>query len=231
MHIHCILHADFEKLGVIEDWAFSRDVRLSLTRSDLSEPFPHPSAFEILVLLGGPQSACELQRYSYLQREVELIRQSIQAQRSILGICLGAQILGEALGASACKSPEREVGFFEVTCLAAADQDPVFSKFPPRFNAIHWHNDMPSIPVGGRLLAESKGCPHQAFAYGDRNYGLQFHLEMKQSNLQEMVRAVPSDLTPGRYIESKEMLLAHDLGEMHRLLFLLLDHLKACQTH
>ena len=81
-----------------------------------------------------------------------------------------------------------------VELLDAAKDDPVFRHFPNKFEAMHWHYDMPGLPEGAALSAKSEGCPRQAFRYGDRIYGFQFHFEMTESLLKGMVENCLSDL-------------------------------------
>lgn len=224
MRIHYLIHAAYESPGAIDDWAHANKHTSSSTHTYKGEKLPNANDFDFLIVMGGPQSATQLDKWAYLKDEIALIKQTIAANKPILGICLGAQLLAESLGASTQKSPHREIGVFPIELLPDAKHDPAFSQFPPSFDVMHWHNDMPGIPTNARLLAKSAGCPQQAFSVGDRLYGLQFHLEITPTDVKQMLPH-EGELKPGLYIETKEKLLSHDLKEINKKLFKLLDYL------
>ncbi len=225
MHIHYIQHAPFEKLGVIEDWAHQEGYQLSGTQTYNGETLPHASAFDFLIIMGGPQSPLQLEQYPYLLAEIELSRQAIAQQKPVLGVCLGAQIIAESLGATTTQSPNKEIGVYPIELTKEGEQDPLFKLFSKQFNVMHWHNDMPGIPKDAVLLAQSAGCPRQAFRYGDRVYGLQFHLEMDTDCIKGMIEHCAEDLQPGRYVQTKEELLTADHASINQKMCMVLDYL------
>ena len=146
-----------------------------------------------------------------------LSKKALTNKKGIVGICLGAQLIAEALGVKTQKSHHKEIGMFPITLTDDAKQDPIFNKFPSTFDVMHWHNDMPGISheVGLVLLAKSEGCPHQAFRYGDRVYGLQFHLESTLELIKGMIHNCPEDLKPGQYIRTMEQLLESNFYDIN----------------
>jgi GMP synthase (glutamine-hydrolysing) len=227
MRIHYLIHAPFEKLGVIEEWANKKKCTLSKTHTYRGEKLPSTSEFDFLIVMGGPQSTTQVNKWPYLQDEMNLIKKAIDADKTILGICLGAQLIAGSLGAKTERSSQREIGVFPVELLPEASSDPIFSQFPEKFNVMHWHNDMPGIPKGARLLAKSAGCPRQAFSIGDKIYAFQFHLEMTPANIAEMVLHCEDELKPDVYVESKQKLLSHDLKDINEKLFVALEYLSS----
>jgi len=225
MRIHAIIHAPFEKLGIIESWILKRSYILSTTHTYNGEPLPDTSSFDFLIIMGGPQSPLKLDQYPYLRNEIELAKQTIKSNKSLLGICLGAQIIGEALGAKTQTSPNKEIGSYPIEVTKEGFKDPLFQLFPEKFDVMHWHNDMPGIPDGSILLAKSEGCPHQAFCYGDRTYGLQFHLEMSAELVKGMVDHCPDDLLHGKYVRSRDELLSTDYQSINNRMLVVLDYL------
>lgn len=225
MKVHYLIHAPFEKPGIIHEWATHKGCQTSETHTYKGEKLPKVSEFDFLVIMGGPQSPCELEKYPYLENEITLAEQAINNKKAVLGICLGAQIIAEALGAKTQRSPNKEIGAYPVELTAEAIVDPLFKKFPNKFDVMHWHNDMPSIPKGGTLLAKSAGCPSQAFVYGDRVYGFQFHLEMTPEIIKEMIEHCASDLQPNLYVHSIPELLTIDFTPINQKMWLTLDHL------
>lgn len=227
MRIYCIMHATFEKLGVIETWVDKKDYTLFKTHTHNGEKLLKTNEFDFLIIMGGPQSPLYIEKWSYLKDEMNLIKKSIDADKPILGICLGAQLIAQSLGAKTVHSPHREIGVFPIELLEDAAKDPVFSQFPKIFPAMHWHNDMPGIVKNARLLAKSAGCPRQAFSINDRIYGLQCHLEMTKSNIVEMLQHSEKELTDDLYIEPKQKLLDHNLHDINQKMFLILDYLSS----
>jgi GMP synthase (glutamine-hydrolysing) len=225
MRIHCVIHAEFENPGIIETWAKEQGHIILETHTYKGEILPTADKFDLLIIMGGPQSPLNIDKWPYLQDEMILITQAIKENKAILGICLGAQLIAECLGAKTEQSPYKEVGLFPIELLPAADQDPVFSKFPKNFSVMHWHNDMPGLPKNTELLAKSNGCPRQAFKVGDRIYGLQCHLEMTKNNILDMLEHCESDLKPDLYVDSKQQLLSHDLEPVNQKMIALLDYL------
>ncbi|VVC76990.1 GMP synthase [glutamine-hydrolyzing] [Aquicella siphonis] len=228
MHIHYIIHAPFEKLGTIESWINKNQFSVSGTHVYRGEDLPAVEDFDFLIIMGGPQSALMLEKFPYLQAEVDLIQSAIAANKAILGICLGAQLLGIALGAKAEPSPHREIGVYPVEATPEASSDPLFKQFPGQFDVMHWHSDMPGLPDKAVLLAKSAGCPRQAFRYGDRVYGFQFHLELTPENIKEMVRHCQNELSPGKYVQKSEELIRSDLSGINLKMHKALDHLADC---
>ncbi len=227
MRIHAVIHAAFEKLGAIENWILKHHHRLSITNTYLGETLPDVSSFDMLIIMGGPQSPSKLDKYPYLRDEIKLASAVIAANKAMLGICLGAQIIGEALGAKTEQSPHKEIGVYPVELMQAAQDDPLFQQFPDTFDVMHWHNDMPGLSADSRLLAKSAGCPRQAFAYGDRVYGLQFHMEMNEELIRGMILHCESDLTTSQYVQSAQTLLALDLDAINQKMHQVLDYLAA----
>jgi GMP synthase (glutamine-hydrolysing) len=230
MKIHAILHASFETVGSIETWAAENKHSLTLTHSYLHQALPDVDAFDFLIIMGGPQSPREQDIYPYLSDEIKLIRRAISANKLVLGFCLGAQLIGEALGASTLRSPAKEVGIWPIHLTEDGKKDPLFQSFGNSFDVVHWHNDMPGIPEGAVLLAASEGCPYQAFRYNDRVYGFQFHMEITQENAKIMCQHCPDDLKPSKFTQSKEDLLNSDFDSVNQKMNIILDRFTKSET-
>lgn len=227
MKILCIIHANFETSGVIADWARKRDHSFSVIRPYTGEDCPNIQGYDFLIVMGGPQSPLELKKCPYLKSEIELIQQALAQNKTILGFCLGAQLIGEALGTNTERSPEKEVGIFPVELTAEAANDPLFVGLPSKLPVIHWHNDMPGLTKDSILLASSKGCPRQVVRYRNRVYGFQCHLEITQEGIKTMVEACPGDLKPSRFTQSKAELLEQDYTGINKVMLTILDRLVA----
>lgn len=227
MKILAITHVECEKLGAIQCWAQHHEHEVTVIKPYLGQALPHPKDYDIVLVMGGPQCVAESEKYPYLRDEMNLILQAIEENRPLLGICLGAQLLSTALGANSTRSPYKEMGMYPVELLESARTDPIFSKLPQRFTAMHWHFDMPAIPEGAILLAKSEGCPHQAFRFGDKTYGLQFHLEFTAALTRQLIECCSEDLAPCRYVQTQEDILTGDFDSNNQKMWAIMDGLAA----
>jgi GMP synthase-like glutamine amidotransferase len=184
MRLHGLRHESFEKEGEIAVWAAARGH--SLTHTDLwnGESLPGLDSFDFLVVMGGPMNIYEEDKFSWLAEEKRFLKASIAAGKRVIGVCLGAQLLCDALGGKVTRNARREIGWFPVTAGPDAAKSRVFAGLPPSYEAFHWHGDTFSIPPGALWTARSEACAHQAFsACEDRVVGLQFHLETNAESL------------------------------------------------
>lgn len=139
---------------------------------------PEVSEVSGLVVLGGEMNADDLEDYSFLRRVRELVREAVEEEVPVLGVCLGAQILTRALGAEVRPAPRREIGFLPVKATAAGMDDPVLAPFAPEARVFQFHEDTCELPEGAELLMEGEDVPVQAFRVGESAYGVQFHFEV-----------------------------------------------------
>ena len=116
--------------------------------------------------------------YPFLADEVRWLRQAVEADLPVLGVCLGAQLLAKALGSRVFANRVKEIGWYEVELLPEAADDPLFCDVASPATVFHWHGDTFDLPRGAVQLARSSQCENQAFRFGPSAYGLQFHLEM-----------------------------------------------------
>ncbi len=174
-----------ERLGTFEGLLKAAGCLITTLRAPVEKSWPSPSEFDGLVVLGGPQSVYEQGTYPFLARELAFLREALAAKRPILGVCLGAQLLAAALGASVTKNPQKEIGWYPVMREPGADGDPLFEPFGQTETVFQWHGDTFALPKGAVRLASSPLCNEQAFRYRDNVYGLQFHAEVTEA----MIRA------------------------------------------
>jgi GMP synthase (glutamine-hydrolysing) len=225
MRVHYLMHASFETPGIIEKWAQDRGYAFDGTQPYSGERLPKTADVDFLIVMGGPQSARRLDDHPYLRDEIKLISEVISLNKPLVGFCLGSQLIGEALGAPTIASPNKEVGFFPVQLTDEGRHDSILGKLPSEFDVLHWHYDMPGIPTGASLLARSAGCPHQAFRYGDRTYGFQFHMEPTEESIKPLLENAAEDLAPGKYTQTSEEILSANFAAMNRRMILVLDSL------
>ena len=150
---------------------------------------PDLSQVDAVVCLGGPMNVYEEDKHAFLKEEDVFIKRILSEEIPFLGVCLGAQLLAKACGAKVIKSPQKEVGFFDISLTEEGRQDPIFQGLDESFDVYQWHEDMFEVPKGAQLLASSKRCPYQAFKVGACAYGFQFHIEITAKSIREWSEA------------------------------------------
>lgn len=212
MKIHWFQHVPFEGLGAIESWLLARGHTLTCTRFYAGENAPVDiEGFDWLIVMGGPMNIYQYRDYPWLRAEKRVIREAVAASKRVLGVCLGAQLIADALGGKVYQNAEKEIGWFPVTAVPEGEVSTF--RFPEETLVFHWHGDTFSLPHGGVWLARSAGCEYQAFAIGARVLGLQFHLEMSSADVERIVAECTDELTPATYVQSRAEILARTSEE------------------
>lgn len=228
MQIHVVQHVPFEGPASFADWALERRHHLTTTRLDLGDALPKIDAsWDWLLIMGGPMNVDEETRYPWLAAEKAFIGRAIAAGKTVIGVCLGGQLIAAALGARVRRAAEKEIGWFPVDLRPQARETPIGDVLPKRFVAFHWHGDTFDIPEGALPLAGSAACPNQAFLYQGRVLGLQLHLEATPESVTSLLEHCADELVPGRYVQTAEAIqagTAHCAG-LKALLWKLLDRL------
>jgi GMP synthase-like glutamine amidotransferase len=166
-------------LGIFSGLLEQAGVDYEVLETGGAAPLPYIAWFDGAIVLGGSLGAHEP---SLLEAE-RWIREAVQRETPLLGICLGGQLLARALGGFVRRGPRPEVGIVDVFLTEAAKRDPLFGTMPRRFPAFAWHEDTFSLPRRAVPLAGSIAYEHQAFRFGESAYGLQFHPEVREDHL------------------------------------------------
>jgi GMP synthase (glutamine-hydrolysing) len=170
-------HIACEPPAAFEDELRSRGHGLVRVELDEGDALPDWREFPAIIVMGGPMGAYDEEHHPWLVDEKRLLREAVESDVPVWGVCLGAQLLAAALGARVYAGERPEVGLLPVELTPAASSDPVFSESPSSFPTLQWHGDTFELPEGSTLLASSPAYPNQAFRIG-RSYGLQFHVEV-----------------------------------------------------
>jgi GMP synthase-like glutamine amidotransferase len=227
LRIHYFQHVAFETPGYIETWANMHGHQLTATKWYEEELLPAAEDIDWLILMGGPMGVYESEKYSWLAVEKAYVKQCIDAGKTVLGICLGAQLIASAMGARVYPNAEKEIGWFPVQLTESGKTHKIFADLPSTFTVLHWHGDTFELPAGADHLLQTGICANQAFSIGKRVLALQFHLETTEETLQAMIANCGDELVVSRNVQTAKQLIAGstEIGSINVLLECVLDRM------
>ena len=208
-------HVPSEPLGVLDPLLRAAGFRIRYVNF-ARDPFAQVDVrrYDGLVVLGGPMNVDQADQYPHLTTEIEAIKEALRLEIPILGICLGAQLLAAALGANVRPNNVREIGWYRLHPTSAAQSDRLCRHFDGSQHVFQWHAYTFDLPPGAVHLASTPTCPNQAFRFGERAYGLQFHLEADEQLIQRWLH-VP-EYRAEAVAAGPEHHLDHILRDSHR---------------
>jgi GMP synthase-like glutamine amidotransferase len=225
----------YEGLGCIASWVHENGHNITYTKFfEEAYQLPTVDSLDWLIVLGGPMGVNDEHEHPWLKDEKAFLRDCMNAGKKVLGICLGAQLAADCLGASVVKATAKEIGWFPVYPTAYCEQVSwLYQLLESNPVVFHWHGDQFGIPAGALDLASSDANINQAFLYNNQVLGLQFHWEVTADGLRDMVENGRAELLPGDYLQSAaEILHAHrPLETNNRLMYALLDNFHLCQPN
>jgi len=228
MQIHVLQHVPFEGPAAIADWAERRGHPLTVSHLYAGDPLPALTDFDRLVVMGGPMSVGDTDAYPWLADELQFIADAIDAGKSVVGVCLGAQLIAAALGARVYPHAHKEIGWLPVRLTDQARGLDLCDGLPAIQTVFHWHGDTFDLPAGAVHLAESEACGNQAFLVDGRVLGLQFHLESTPASVAAICEHCADEIVPGRFVQTAAEMRGVDAdfyAGIGRTLELLLDRL------
>ena len=178
--VKVIRHVAFEALGTIGDELAAREMRFDYLDPP-SDPVAPAADAPLVIVMGGPISVNDGDRFPYLEDEIEMIRHRMAKRLPTLGICLGAQLIARALGATVAAMPKPEIGWGSLALTEAGGTGPLRHLAGP---VLHWHGEMFELPPRCESLASTPKCANQAFALGHHTLALQFHIEVGEADLE-----------------------------------------------
>lgn len=214
LSIHAFIHASFEGIGCIGQWIMDNKHFIDYTLFyEHKYELPNIDNIDWLIVMGGPMSVNNEEKYPWLVEEKQFIRTAIEKGKTVIGICLGAQLIASALGAAVYKNKQKEIGWLNVEQTEEGKRIFPFSTFGERFKVFHFHGETFDLPEGSTLIYSSEYCKNQAFAYKKRVLGFQFHLETTTRLVHAMIEHchnefeanVPSIQTPTKIVSQLDL--------------------------
>jgi len=172
-----VRHVHFEDLGALEPLFAAAGYAIEYLEAPTAN-WAEQEPADLLVLLGGPISVNDVRDYPFLVAELAFVRAALDAQRPVLGLCLGAQLMARALGREVRPMGHKEIGWSALESTEAGLRHPLRHLLSPELQVLHFHGETFELPPGAELLASTALCRHQAFALGRRALGVQFHPEV-----------------------------------------------------
>ena len=228
LNIHYLQHVPFEGPAKIGEWALAKGHNLTSTKLYEDIVLPPVESIDWLIVMGGPMNIYEEKDYPWLEQEKKFISKAIETGKTVLGVCLGAQLIADVLGAKVYRGQHKEIGWLPIELTNEAKALDLLGSLPKHLTVYHWHGDTFDLPAGAVPLARSKGCEQQAFLYNDRVLGLQFHLESTVDSIQKLVQHCKSDISEGEYVQRAEVMISKSqdyVQELHKTLEFLLEKL------
>ena len=229
LNIHYFQHVPYEGLGCIEEWAIQQGHILTATKFfEPSYILPNIETIDVLIVLGGPMSVHDDKIHNWITTEKSFIKEAIDKEKKVLGICLGSQLIAACSGAVVSAAPNKEIGWFKIFPAGAAKEISwLYDLLKEEPVAFHWHGDKFQIPEGSVNLADSAANNNQLFMINNKVLGIQFHFEITHNSLLDMIENGGIELNAtAPYIQSlKEMLAGESfIKNNNRRMFKLLDN-------
>jgi GMP synthase-like glutamine amidotransferase len=227
MRIHILQHVAFEEEGCIRDWCIRKNFPVTRTRFFCNDPLPGTDDFDCLIIMGGPMGVYDEIRYPWLTPEKALIKKAIQSGKTVLGVCLGSQLIAECLGSKVYPNKEKEIGWYNVMLTDQGRQETLLSGMQHETPVFHWHGDTFDLPEKAVNLMSSEGCKNQLFVYGRKVIGIQFHFEVTEESLTAMLENGKHELIPGRFVQDERTILSEiqHIKANNKIMFGILDGL------
>jgi GMP synthase-like glutamine amidotransferase len=180
-------HLSCEHPGSLGTLLRAAGMSLHTVELDEGQVIPDLQDFDLMVVMGGPMDVWQEDRHPWMTEEKAAIRTWVGAlERPYIGVCLGHQLLADAMGGRVGLMERPEIGVCRMELTAAAAADPLFAPLPPAISGLQWHGaQVVRLPERSVVLATNPACPIQAFRYRRRAWGVQFHMEVGASTIDE----------------------------------------------
>jgi len=228
MRAHCFQHVPFEDMAAITDWLTANKFEISYTRFYDSPKLPNVNDIDWLIIMGGPMSVNDNKKYPWLVIEKEFINECIVLNKTIIGVCLGSQLVASAIGCAVYPNTTKEIGWYPIKKNEKVNTE-LFQNLPEELTVFHWHGETFDLPEEALLIASSEACKNQIYTIYPNVIGFQCHFEANAEWLQGLSDVNEPELAvPGKYIQTSEEMKAGlklYAQPMHSALFGILDNM------
>jgi GMP synthase-like glutamine amidotransferase len=201
MKVQILQHISVKPPGTILDWLAEKNYDYKINYIKHGDPLPDENDTDFLIVLGGALNVNNEAANPWLNSEIAYVKNIIDADKPVLGICLGAQIIARALGMKVEKNEKSEIGWFEVVLTDEGIEEPFLKGVPTKFTPLNWHNDIIRLKSGLKTLAKSQATNVQAFRFKNA-LALQFHLEQTNESLDRMLEKVENIIKVDTFVQS-----------------------------
>ncbi|HEV3272276.1 MAG TPA: type 1 glutamine amidotransferase [Candidatus Methylacidiphilales bacterium] len=205
MNLGVLQHAACEGPGEIAAWAAQHGHSVTVHHLYRGDPLPGLKDFDLLVVMGGEMNIYQYRDWPWLRAEREFIQSALAQGKRVAGICLGAQLIADALGSRVFQNAEHEMGWLPVAWTNEARA--AFPGLPAASTVLHWHGDTFELPAGATRLAASEGCPEQGFFIPGKCLALQFHMEVDPPLVEQFVDS-QGEWPSGRCVQTPKAILS-----------------------
>ena len=215
-NIKVIQHHDREGPGLFAEISDELGLKMESYRPDQGEALPTLVEGDSLLVMGGPMGLSDLNKKScqWMRDELKLIKNALDVEIPIIGVCLGAQFLGYAGGGNveqlrnkSTKKPLAEVGWKPIKFQKGITEELILKDIPNIMDVLHWHGDRIVLPDQARLLASSAQCDEQMFRIGRSAYGLQFHIELEEQDINKWIVEDSEFIKNARGNDAEELIM------------------------
>ena len=227
MRVHFIQHVDFEGPAELLNWAEERSYSVTISKMQNRDLFPEIDDFDMLIVMGGPMSVADSGKYPWLIREKEFIRRAINQDKIVVGICLGAQLIADVLDGTVRKNRYKEIGWFPVKKSYFIGENKVFQEIEKEPLFFHWHGESFDIPKKAKRIFKSQACKNQAFQFGNKVFGFQFHFEMNEESIKALVKNCSEELIDDKYVQPdvNSLLNRENIAKSNELMKIIMDNI------
>jgi GMP synthase-like glutamine amidotransferase len=206
-----------DRAKYIEDLVTDTHTSFGLGKSDVSiftihdgSGFPNPKEYDSIILSGGTCGVYEKDKYPHIGQAIRYVKDLVEDNTKVLGICLGHQMMAEALGGNVIKTKAREIGWKKI--IKCEEDNLLLEGIPDEFYSFEFHNDQVVVmPIRASVIASSAACPVEAFQYNNRAYGVQFHPEIKPDKAIEVYQSLKRDLESAGLRHEELVREAHEM--------------------
>ena len=202
MKVLIIQHVDFENPGYFRNLFEAMNAEIAYLNF-FEAGYRITQEFDLLLIMGGPMNIYEEEKYPWLKEEKALSRNALEKKKMIIGVCLGSQLIADALGKRIYRIPSREIGWFPVR----KTHEEVLNFLPEYATVFHWHGESYDIPEACTAFYGTDLTPNQSFLFDNRVLALQFHMEMTPEGAEMLIENCRDELDGTSYVMSPEMIM------------------------